>query len=100
MKPVDLRAATFVSVRQGLSQSFKDVYTAWVTFGPGTTREVSQKSGVDLLTLRPRTTDLYHLGLVELWGAERGSEGVYKSVPEEQWESWQKNQISGQLQML
>jgi hypothetical protein len=37
---------------------------------------VSERSGISLLTFRPRTTDLYQLGLVVLEGRS-GTEGVY-----------------------
>ena len=99
MKPSDLRNATFAGLRQGLEGARKDVYAAWLAYGPGTTREVSAKSGIDLLTFRPRTTDLFHLGLVEMVSAERSNEGVYRAVPQSQWEIWRQTQISGQLQM-
>ena len=100
MKPVDLRDATFAGIRQTLNADRKAVYTAWIAHGPGTTREVAERCGIDLLTFRPRTTDLFQIGLVELYGAEKTSEGVYRAVPEDRWESWRKNMISNQLQLI
>ena len=100
MKNIDFRNATFASIRQTLNESRMQVYTAWVTYGPATTRELADKSGIDLLTLRPRTTDLCQLGLVELAVDERSTEGVYKAVPEVRWDDWRSNQISGQQQLI
>ena len=100
MKPIDLRNANFARLREELTQARKDVYTAWLTFGPGTTREVAEKSGIDLLTFRPRTTDLYQVGLVELCHDERSTEGVYQAVPEERWEAWRQSILNPQMQLI
>ena len=100
MKPVDLRNATFAGLRQRLDGQRRDVYTAWVTHGPGTTREIAEKCGIDLLTLRPRTTELCEIGLVELWGSTRTSEGVYQAVKSDRWESWRKDIINSQMQLI
>jgi predicted transcriptional regulator len=100
MKPIDLRNTTFALIRQTLSDRIKAVYEAWMVHGPATTRELATKSGIDLLNVRPRTTDLCALGLVELAGAERSSEGVYQVVTEDHWNTWQKDQVCGQQQLL
>jgi len=100
MKPIDLRNANFINVRQGLTQALQDVFAAWELFGPGTTREVAEKSGIDLLTFRPRTTDLFHIGMVELCGSARSTEGVYQAVTAERWESWRLGQLNPQLVLI
>ncbi len=100
MKPVDLRNATFAGLRQQLDGLRKDVYTAWGKFGPGTTREVAEKCGIDLLTFRPRTTELCEIGLVELWGATRSSEGVYRVVKEDRWDAWRSDVVNSQLLLI
>jgi len=56
-------------------------------------------SGIDLLNVRPRTTDLCALGLVELTD-KNGTEGIYQAVPEHKWIAWQKGQVSGQQQLF
>lgn len=76
MKPTDLRNVTWREVLTHLTEDIVRVHLAWQQYGPGTTREVAQKSGISLLTLRPRTTDLYKLGLVVLVSNE-GGEGIY-----------------------
>jgi len=100
MKPIDLRNATFDMVSKTLSDRIKAVHDAWVKHGPATTRELAAKSGIDLLNVRPRTSDLCTLGLVELVGAERSSEGIYRAVTEDHWNAWQKDQVSGQQQLI
>lgn len=78
MKPADYRNATWREVLPHIQGDMIRVHDAWMRHGPGTTREVAQKSGISLFTFRPRTTDLYKLGLVELLPSEAKGEGVYE----------------------
>jgi hypothetical protein len=90
VKPADLRNATWREVLTHLTEDMVRVHLAWQAYGPGTTREVARLSGIPLLTLRPRTTDLHKLGLVELTGAHKGrgtNEGVYSYVERDQAEA-------------
>lgn len=77
MRPIDLRNATWSEVLGHITEDMARVHAAWQQHGPGTTRQVAERSGLSLLTLRPRTTDLYKLGLVELTD-QAGNEGVYE----------------------
>lgn len=92
MKPADLRNATWREVLQHLTEDLVRVHLAWQAHGPGTTRQIAQRSGISLLTLRPRTTDLCKLGLVAL--ADRsGNEGIYTARSRAEAEAsghWQK----------
>jgi hypothetical protein len=82
MKPIDYRNATWEHVQAHLSGLRQQVYTAFVHYGPGTTRELATRSGISILTLRPRTTELLQLGFVEmLGGTEDCREAVYIAVP-------------------
>jgi hypothetical protein len=99
MTGVDYRNLTFQGLRDRLDESKREVYTAWVVHGPGTTRELAEKSGIDLLTFRPRTTDLGKVGLVRVCGGRNG-EGVYEAVPREEWELWRESQVNGQLMLI
>ena len=82
MKPVDFRNATWEHVQSHLSGLRQQVYTAYTHYGPGTTRAISLQSGISILTLRPRTTELVQLGFVEMLGGdERGREAIYIAVP-------------------
>lgn len=71
-----MRNLTWLQVQQHLTEDLVRVHLAWQAHGPGTTRAVAQRAGISLLTFRPRTTDLYKLGLVVLVTNEEG-EGVY-----------------------
>lgn len=79
MKPADLRNATWREVQTHLNDDLLRVHAAWQEHGPGTTRQVSDRSGISLLTFRPRTTDLCDLGLVRLI-SRAANEGVYAHV--------------------
>src|SRR5258708_5007284 len=97
MKPIDFRNATFASLQTQLAGQLNAVYRAWVAHGPGTTRQVSILSHVDILTLRPRTTDLIDIGLVELCGSEK-TEGVYRARSQAEWEIWSNEQRAGRVE--
>lgn len=91
MRPIDLRNATWRDVCGHLTEDLVRVHLAWQAYGPGTTREIAQKSGISLLTFRPRTTDLYKLGLVVLVDQENAS-GIYAARTREEAEvsrAWQ-----------
>jgi hypothetical protein len=82
MTPIDYRNANWSDLQSRLRADCLQVYDLWLRFGPKTTAELAAASGFSLLTLRPRTTDLYQLGLVELVpGFERKRAGVYQAVP-------------------
>lgn len=99
MKPIDFRNATFARIRESLDGQRAAVYTAWVVYGPGTTRGIAAASGIDLLTFRPRTTELYDCGLVAVVGREDG-EGVYAARPAGEWEDWRGARVSGQQMLM
>jgi hypothetical protein len=81
MKPIDYRDETWESLQGRLHGDLLRALTAWRIYGPGTTREVAQRSGIDLLTFRPRTTDLCHLGFVSLVDdAAPAREGRYRAL--------------------
>ena len=83
MKPIDFRNNTWADVQDRFAEGLRrEVYRALETHGPSTTRDLAERSGIDILSLRPRVTELYQLGLVELQNPEsRGGEGVYRVVP-------------------
>ena len=106
MKATDFRDMTFEGLRRDLAGMRKAVYEAWVVYGPGTTRDVAAKSGIDLLTFRPRTTELLQIGLIKLdeglsadSGAD-GHEGVYRAAREQEFEGWRRDAINGQLRLI
>jgi transcription initiation factor IIE alpha subunit len=82
MKPIDFRNETWRDVQERFAEGLRQqVYRALEKHGPCTTRELAQRSGIDILSLRPRVTELYQLGLAELANPEPGGgEGVYQAV--------------------
>lgn len=83
MNAIDYRNHTWQDIKGRLSGLRMATYLAYVNLGPGTTREISTKAGISILTLRPRTTELLQLGFVEILdGTEDGREAIYIAVPE------------------
>lgn len=82
MKPTDLRDATWEKIQSYLTGARLAVYEAWRVHGPATTEAAAKAAGINILTFRPRTTELYQIGLVQLLRSE-GTEGIYCAVPPE-----------------
>ena len=81
MKPVDYRNATWDSLQARVSGLRMTALAALQKHGACTTRELAAASGIDILNIRPRITELIQLGLVELTpGDTRGHEGVYRAL--------------------
>lgn len=107
MTSIDVRNATFQQITASLDRVRLAVYQAWVQFGPGTTRAVAEKSGIDLLTFRPRSTELQQIGLLIFSGiaqknvkGRRSSEGFYRAATTEEWNQWQAEKVNRQLQLI
>lgn len=83
MKPIDFRDETYHSLRERISGIREDVWKAINRHGPCTTRELAERSGIDILTVRPRVTELYEMGFVCLAesspNGRGGKEGVYRA---------------------
>lgn len=88
MKPIDYRNETFEQLlARGLVNERLKVYQAFQKHGPGTTRDIALRSGIDILNLRPRATELYQLGflkLVEPCAGEHALEGKYRAYTYEE----------------
>jgi len=81
MTPVDFRNETFAAVQGRISGQRAAVWSAWLKHGPCTTAELAERSGLSILTLRPRTTELCELGFVRLADAQTTKgEGTYCAV--------------------
>jgi len=83
MNPIDLRNETFESLQSRVTGLRLMVLGAWREHGAGTTRELAARVGMDILAVRPRTTELVDLGFVRLV-SRQGHEGVYAAVSDEQ----------------
>ena len=80
MKPVDLRNENFEAIRDRLDKNRREVYARLLTFSPTTTRGLAEEMGWDVLSVRPRVTELVALGLARCVGRS-GGEGLYEAVP-------------------
>ena len=76
MNPIDYRTASWESIKERLSGLRQKVYEALQASGPCTTRQLAQASGIDILTVRPRITELVELGFAECVGG-KANEGTY-----------------------
>jgi hypothetical protein len=81
MTPIDLRNETWESIQSRVTGQRLMVLHAWRVLGRGTTRQLASHAHIDILNVRPRTTELVQLGLVRLVASD-GTEGVYEPLPE------------------
>ena len=103
MKPIDLRNENFASLKSRLEEKRQAAHYAWLAHGPGTTRDVAAKAALDLLSFRPRSTELFQLGALELIDRQ-GHDGVYRARSLPEWEAWfataNQKAITGQQQLI
>ena len=88
MNTTEIRNMNWEEIQRRLEGWRAMVYEALSAHGPCTTGELAAKTGMSILTVRPRVTELMQLGFAELKG-QRGKEGIYAAIP--QWralESW------------
>ncbi len=94
MQPIDFSRITFAELQATLNESRTRVHRAWLAHGPGTTREIAQKAQIDILSLRPRSTELYELGLIELLSLKPSDasnyshQGIYRARTLAEWETY------------
>lgn len=87
MKPIDYRNETWDAIQERIAGMRLAALNAWRAHGPGTTREVARRSGIDILTFRPRTTELYQLGFLMVSEIPKSSgphEGVYQALADDE----------------
>lgn len=87
MKPVDLRNEAFEAIRKRLADDRLAVYLALQQHGGCTTRTLARLMERDILSVRPRVSELVDLGAVELYD-RHGHEGVYCARTEPEWALW------------
>jgi len=78
MKPVDFRNETFAEIYERCEGDRLAVLEALKKHGPCTTRQLAAAMEWDILTVRPRVTELAQIGAVEACDAH-GHEGVYRA---------------------
>lgn len=103
VRPADIRNATWHSLQQSLRGRRLQVWRAWRRFGIGTTRQLAAHSGLDILTVRPRTTELCQLGLLFCAFTHISddgiAEGVYRPMTAAEWYEWRSHQFPTDAQL-
>jgi len=95
------RDETYDGVRAALPSLRARVLDALEAAGRATGYEIAERTGLGILTVRPRLTELSQAGLVVACGrVRRGriSETVWRVASKEEWMKW--NRTEGQLQLI
>lgn len=82
MTPADVRNLSWEELRDHLAGPRAAVWEWLRNHGPATTTAISEGTGIPLLTVRPRMTELVQLGFADCVGRLR-REGVYASISPE-----------------
>jgi predicted transcriptional regulator len=99
MKAIDFRNATFADLQDRLHGLRLTVLTNLRAQGPATTRQLAERSGIDILSVRPRITELMTLGFVCLEdGSEHAREGVYRALTDAEAEAALLNKQAAPIQ--
>ncbi len=78
MLGTEIRDLNWQQLRERVSGLRAIVHAELQRHGPCTTRQLAERCGIDLLTVRPRVTELEQLGFAGCTGREKG-EGVYRA---------------------
>lgn len=72
---------TFAELKNRLVHLRLSVYEALLEHGPCTTRELARACEIDILTVRPRITELHQCGfVVDVTEDKNGHEGTYRAL--------------------
>ena len=72
---------TFAELKNRLVHLRLSVYEALLEHGPCTTRELARACEIDILTVRPRITELLQCGfVVDISEDGQGHEGIYRAL--------------------
>jgi predicted ArsR family transcriptional regulator len=79
MNATDIRDMTFDEIRDELDGPRHRVWEWLFSHGPATTSAIAEGTGIGLLTVRPRVSELVAMGFAECTGREK-REGVYRAI--------------------
>ena len=82
--PKTIRDANWEQIRDHLAGPRQAVHAWLLAHGRATTNRIAQGTGISLLTVRPRVTELVQLGYAACTGRNFCREGIYEAVPVEQ----------------
>lgn len=95
MKPVDFRNETWNSIQNRIAGQRAAVLAAWTKHGPCTTEQLAERSGLEILSLRPRTTELLQLGFLRLAEVQQSNtEGTYRVSTQQEHSAWLAGEIA------
>jgi predicted transcriptional regulator len=92
----EIRDAVFSEHLPQLRQVQAAVHAALLVHGPCTTRQLAERCGITIFTVRPRVCELVDLGMAELSG-KSGREGMYRALTAKEAEAlltWEAAAIS------
>lgn len=79
MKTTDPRDLTWEEIQDSLTGHRGEVWSWLRKRGPATTSQIAEATGIPLLTVRPRVSELAALGWAECVGRAK-REGIYAAV--------------------
>lgn len=81
MKATDFRDATWEQIEGRLTRLRRLVWEGLINHGPCTTLALADATGIELLTVRPRVTELCQMGFARLADEQPdATEGRYEAV--------------------
>jgi hypothetical protein len=98
MKTIDIRRENFEAIFARVEGLRALCWFALAKHGPGTTRQIAEWTGLDLLTVRPRVTELCDLGFAYLADKHK-REGVYAARDYAQAQAWHAAQRADARQL-
>lgn len=81
MNTETIKAAGWEAISGAVAGKRREVYAHLCLLGPCTTAELAAASGISILTVRPRVTELVQLGLARLADVQATkTEGKYEAI--------------------
>lgn len=80
MNPEDIKRMSWAEIQGALVNMRQTIFLGFFDHGPCTNKHLAATLNIGLDSVRPRTTELVDLGLVECVGTS-GRQGIYQAVP-------------------
>ncbi len=99
MNTTAIRDMTFEEIRDELDGPRHHVWDWLFARGPATTTAIADGTGIGLLTVRPRVSELVAMGFAECVGRQR-REGIYRAITvAEAQAKWAEQRSDAQLSL-
>lgn len=96
MNATEIRDLNWHDIQAQVTGLRASVHAALLRHGPCTTRQLAEASGLSILTVRPRVTELSELGFALCTGRE-GKEGVYRAYTPDEAEALHQEREAARL---